>query len=98
MYLLCYEFYIAASATFVFSGKKGEDPTNVEWDMLLTLSPVCSEDEYLVDIRAVGSVMKYSTSNVYTMTYDHIYIKLSALWLSKFLVVICVLMLRKTFI
>ena len=83
MYILCYEFCIASSIKFVFTGKKGEDPTKVEWDVVIGSSLVCNEDDYLYEIRFVGNMMKYSIDNVYTMTYEHVYIKFSALFLSQ---------------
>ena len=83
VYILCYEFCIALSIKFVFTGKKGEDPTKVEWDVVTGSSLVCNEDDYLYEIRFVGNMMKYSIDNVYTMTYEHVYIKFSALFLSQ---------------
>ena len=47
VYILCYEFCIALSIKFVFTGKKGEDPTKVEWDVVTGSSLVCNEDDYL---------------------------------------------------
>ena len=60
VYILCYEFCIALSIKFVFTGKKGEDPTKVEWDVVTGSSLVCNEDDYLYEIRFVGNMMKYS--------------------------------------